>query len=222
MKNVKGFFAYDGPLQTFLSNLIDVFLVTLFWIVFSIPVVTAGAASAAMYDTIRRVLDEERGYLWRTFFNSFKSNFRVATPAWLIHLLIFAVMFIDQLIISLGLKQGGAFPVLYYLNMIFMLMVIVWEEYTYAYISRFEDRSMHSLKNGILLMLGNFGWSLLLMLVLVGAYVLVMRVSPAFLVILPAIVCWINVKIIERVFKKLIPDRQNPKEGEETGKQAEE
>lgn len=207
--NIKGFFAYDGPLQNFLSNLIDVFLVTLFWIVFSIPIVTAGAASAALYDTVRRVLDEERGYLWRTFFNSFKSNFRVATPAWVFHLVIFAVMFIDQLIISLGMKQGGIFPILYYLNMIFLLMVIVWEEYTYAYVSRFVDSSVHCLKNGLLLMLGNFGWSLLLMLVLVLAYVLVMRVLPALLVILPAIICWINVKIIERVFQKMIPKDEN-------------
>ena len=207
--NIKGFFAYDGPLQNFLSNLIDVFLVTLFWIVFSIPIVTVGAASAALYDTVRRVLDEERGYLWRTFFNSFKSNFRVATPAWVFHLVIFAVMFIDQLIISLGMKQGGIFPILYYLNMIFLLMVIVWEEYTYAYVSRFVDSSMHCLKNGLLLMLGNFGWSLLLMLVLVLAYVLVMRVLPALLVILPAVICWINVKIIERVFQKMIPKDEN-------------
>jgi uncharacterized membrane protein YesL len=218
--NIKGFFAYDGPLQNFLSNLIDVFLVTLFWIVFSIPIVTAGAASAALYDTVRRVLDEERGYLWRTFFNSFKSNFRVATPAWVFHLVIFAVMFIDQLIISLGMKQGGIFPILYYLNMIFLLMVIVWEEYTYAYVSRFVDSSMHCLKNGILLMLGNFGWSLLLMLVLVLAYVLVMRVLPALLVILPAVICWINVKIIERVFQKMIPKDENSTKDENSEEEA--
>lgn len=218
--NIKGFFAYDGPLQNFLSNLIDVFLVTLFWIVFSIPIVTAGAASAALYDTVRRVLDEERGYLWRTFFNSFKSNFRVATPAWVFHLVIFAVMFIDQLIISLGMKQGGIFPILYYLNMIFLLMVIVWEEYTYAYVSRFVDSSMHCLKNGLLLMLGNFGWSLLLMLVLVLAYVLVMRVLPALLVILPAVICWINVKIIERVFQKMIPKDENSTKDENSEEEA--
>lgn len=218
--NIKGFFAYDGSLQNFLSNLIDVFLVTLFWIVFSIPIVTAGAASAALYDTVRRVLDEERGYLWRTFFNSFKSNFRVATPAWVFHLVIFAVMFIDQLIISLGMKQGGIFPILYYLNMIFLLMVIVWEEYTYAYVSRFVDSSMHCLKNGLLLMLGNFGWSLLLMLVLVLAYVLVMRVLPALLVILPAVICWINVKIIERVFQKMIPKDENSTKDENSEEEA--
>lgn len=218
--NIKGFFAYDGSLQNFLSNLIDVFLVTLFWIVFSIPIVTAGAASAALYDTVRRVLDEERGYLWRTLFKSFKSNFRVATPAWVFHLVIFAVMFIDQLIISLGMKQGGIFPILYYLNMIFLLMVIVWEEYTYAYVSRFVDSSMHCLKNGLLLMLGNFGWSLLLMLVLVLAYVLVMRVLPALLVILPAVICWINVKIIERVFQKMIPKDENSTKDENSEEEA--
>lgn len=211
---MKHFFSFDGPFQTFLSNLIDVFLASIFFIVFSIPVVTAGAAGAALYDTVRRVLDEERGYLWRTFWHSLKSNFKVATPAWLIHLLLFVILFLDQIIIGSSVSRGSFYSVLYYLAWVFLLLLFVWEAYTYAYVSRFVDTSMTCLKNGLLLLLSNFGWSLLMGLILVGAYLLVMQVSPFFIVILPAVIAWIYVKIIEHVFKKIMPPAAS---GEESG-----
>lgn len=205
-----GFFSFDGPFQTFLSHLVDVFILSLLWFVFCVPVVTAGAATTALYDSVRRVLDEGRGYVVKTFMTSFKNNFKESTIAWLIELLIFVVLFLDQLIIGAFIPRGQLYMILFYLNAFLLLWVMVWQGYTFAYISRFEDTAFTAVKNALLIFISNIGWSLLMLVILIGAYEVVIRVSPFFIVIMPAVIAWLGVKIIERVFQKLILQAKEP------------
>lgn len=100
--------------------------------------------------------------------------------------------------------------ILFYLNAFLLLWVMVWQGYTFAYISRFEDTAFTAVKNALLIFISNIGWSLLMLVILIGAYEVVIRVSPFFIVIMPAVIAWLGVKIIERVFQKLIPQAKEP------------
>jgi len=58
-------------------------VLSLIWAICSLPVITAGAATTAVFDVCGQILRKEDGYMWPSFRKSFKANFRQATPLWL-------------------------------------------------------------------------------------------------------------------------------------------
>ena len=70
-----------------LSGLIDLIFAGLLWLVCSLPIITIGASSTALYYAVAKCVRHNRGRLASTFFHGFRSNFRQATVIWLLFLL---------------------------------------------------------------------------------------------------------------------------------------
>lgn len=71
-----------GPLWRAADSVGDIIVVNVLFVLSLLPVVTAGAGFTAAYDTARRILaDEDRGAA-RTFWASFRANFRHASALW--------------------------------------------------------------------------------------------------------------------------------------------
>ena len=95
-------FNFEGPVFTFLSRLVDLFWLNLLYILCCIPVITAGAATTALYYVTLKMAKDEEGYITKSYFKSFKQNFVQATVIWLVILVIGVVMFMD-----LRIANGG-------------------------------------------------------------------------------------------------------------------
>ena len=85
----------DNPLFTGLEYITNIIYASVLWILFSIPVITIGASSTALYYTVTKVIRHGRSYIFREFWQSFKSNLKQSTAVWLIYLLLMAVLLID-------------------------------------------------------------------------------------------------------------------------------
>ena len=68
------FFSTDGPLFEGMAYIINIIYVSVLWILFSIPIITIGASSTALYYTVTKVIRHGRSYIFREFWQSFKSN----------------------------------------------------------------------------------------------------------------------------------------------------
>ncbi len=77
-------FSYDSKFSQIMLKLCYGCYLNLLWIVCSLPVFTAGAATAALYDVTLRLAREEEPPLTARFFRAFRENFRQATVLWLI------------------------------------------------------------------------------------------------------------------------------------------
>ena len=92
---LQGLFNYDNPVWRFIGKLGDLILLNILWIVCSIPIVTAGAATTAVYYvTLKLVRDENDGTI-KNFFHSFKENFVQSTIIWVILLAAGALLAFD-------------------------------------------------------------------------------------------------------------------------------
>ena len=58
-----GIFNIDNKFFRALNKLVDMVILSFCWIISCIPVFTIGAASTALYDTSRRVIHRDEGYL---------------------------------------------------------------------------------------------------------------------------------------------------------------
>ena len=64
--------------------LCDSCLLNVLWFLCSIPFVTLGAATTALYDVSLKLVREKEQYIIPMFFRSFRENFKQATVLWLI------------------------------------------------------------------------------------------------------------------------------------------
>ena len=78
------FFSTDSPLYRFLTRLWDMIKLNFLWLVFSLPVVTMGAATVAAYSVTLKMVDEREGYVGRQFIKAFKENWKQGIPLGLI------------------------------------------------------------------------------------------------------------------------------------------
>ena len=69
-------FGIDSAYGRFMNKVGDIILLSILWIVCSLPVVTIGTAACAAYYTAAKVLRHHNGYVSKEFFRSFKRNFR--------------------------------------------------------------------------------------------------------------------------------------------------
>lgn len=75
-------FDFDNPVWKLMGRVADLFFLTLLWAVCSLPVVTAGASTTALYYVALKMAKNHEGYLAKAFFRSFRENFVLSTVVW--------------------------------------------------------------------------------------------------------------------------------------------
>ena len=166
---MRDFFSMDGTLFRFLSKVADIMILNLLFILCCLPVVTIGAAVTALSYVTLKMKDQEEGYIWRSFFQSFKQNFGQATVIWLIMLVLGAVLGVDLWLT--GAMQGNLqllMRVCVGAGILVWLMVFL---YVFPLQSRFYNTIGITMKNALLLAIGNFPRTACMILVMIGAAV---------------------------------------------------
>ena len=111
---MRNLFDTEGPVMRALSDLSTLIFLNILTLVFSIPIVTAGAALAAMHYVIIEMIEERGDSLFAEYRKRFKENLRNATPIWLIMLAAAGFLYADYRIISggqIGLPKAMLIPI---------------------------------------------------------------------------------------------------------------
>ena len=72
-----GIFNPDNAFFRVTGKMVDIVLLSLFWLVCSLPVVTLGPATAALYYTVVRCMRGNDRNSWGMFFLTFRDNLKV-------------------------------------------------------------------------------------------------------------------------------------------------
>lgn len=192
---------YDNKFFTGLGKLVDCVWLSLLWFICSIPVITMGAASTALYYAVHKSIRGNRGYTTRNFFSAFKDNFKQSTLVHLVWLVVMVVLVGDIYITRAVLLSGSSLGLFFYFFLVLTAVAIGWACYMFPYIARFENTVMATLKNGILLEIRHLPWSLLLIVLMLG-FMLLSYMIPLFLFMVPSVVALAFDFILERLFRR--------------------
>ena len=204
-------FHYDNKVMGIFARVMDAVILGVLWLACSLPVVTIGASSAAFYYAYNKCVRQDRGYAWKNFFSSFRSNFKQATRLWvtLLGILLFTV--VDYMILNAYAEVLLLAKVLMGCMMTVFVYLTVWGLYVFAYIARFEVETKIAGKMAARLVLENPAWSVLLALVFAALIWISFRVS--FVGILaPTLYMAAANGILERVFRKYMTAQDLEKE----------
>ena len=114
-------FHSDNPFWGGMGRLFDVVELNLLWLVCSLPLFTAGAASVALYSAMLALLLGEETYPHRDFFRAFRKDFRKNAAAGLLLSAVGAFLWLDVLICR---RSGhGIFT---FLMVFFFILLLFW------------------------------------------------------------------------------------------------
>ena len=203
-------FGHDSPVIGALTKIGDVICLSALWIMFSIPIVTVGASTVALYTTAYRHIRSGKGYLWKTFWDAFRAEFKRATVLWLIVFAVMALLTADVFLFRSLKLSGHAMGNLYWVSWLIWGVALTWGVYLATYTARINGGVRDTLRYGYLLMILHPIRTLGVLITLLGGFVIILMV-PFMALIAPAVVMLICSVPLEKTFLAHQP-AQEPEE----------
>lgn len=215
------FFNMDNKFFVFMGRLADLCMLNILCIICCLPVVTAGASLTALYYVTMKMVRNEESYIFRSFFKSFKQNFRQATVINLIMLAAAALLYLDTRI-----TKAMADPVGKILAMIFALFTMIYLIillYLYPVLAKFYNSIKNTLKNALLMGIRHLPYTFLmlavcaspLLILFIPSFQVQMFLILVLILIGPALAAYCNSHFFVRIFDKYIPEEADASEGTE-------
>lgn len=171
-------------LLRFLEIFADLCIVSVYWLICCIPIVTIGASSAALYSSVTKVIRAEKGTLTRTFFKEFRNSFRQGIFLSLIFAGGCALIIVYNLF-------GGSIPsqaeyFIIYWVVVAILAVILTGTFIYVFplLARFRQKTWIILRTGFYLSVG-YPVKTLGLICLLALAALIARRAPLLMLLLP-------------------------------------
>lgn len=211
----------DNVVTRALSKICDMMCLNILWLICSIPIITIGASTTALYTIMLKMVRNEEGYIFRGFFKAFKSNFRQSTIIWLIMLISMIICGVDYRLATM--MPGTVGVVMSALFLVIGFAVISVLIYVFPLTARYVNSIRATFKNALILTIARLPYTLLMLAVLIGAVIAslwntltLMIALPAWMFIGVSVVVWINSYILRRVFAIFgDDDSQTEEESEE-------
>lgn len=193
-------FDIENPIMGYIIKIFDCMCLSILWLICCLPIVTAGAATTALYAAVYRYLRKNEGHLLRTFFDAFRENWKRSTLVWLLVLAAGILLGVDVLVFRTMALQGQLLGKLYWLILVLICIWITWAVYAFAYCARFHGGVKDALRGSLLLMLLHPLRTLTVFLP-TAAGILIMCMAPGFLTIVPAVIMLTCGITLEKVFQ---------------------
>ncbi|MBO4235417.1 MAG: DUF624 domain-containing protein [Firmicutes bacterium] len=194
-------FRYDSALGKVLNRITDLVILNLLTFLVSIPIVPIGAGITALHSVLIKIIKEEEVSITKSFFTSFKREFKQATIIWLLIILVFGILSLDEAIFN-GMITNGAYEGFARGGRIVIvgatLVALMILQYVFPIQARYEGRIKETLGKAVGLAIGAFPRTVLMLLAqllpiagiwllgfyIVPIYILVGISGPAYLVAL--------------------------------------
>lgn len=200
------FFDPNSGIMGFMSKVADVILLSLLWVVCSIPIVTMGAATTALYYTAVKSIRRDRSYIFRSFVSSFKENFIQGTLLWLLFLAVMTVLGVNMKFCQ-GLVTSESGKAMGFLLMVVYCLMGLVAGFTALYmlpvLSRFNLKKREILKMSLFMSIRHLPYTILLTVIIVLVTVATAYV-PITVLIAPAAGALLYSFPMERVLKQYI------------------
>lgn len=198
-------FGENNPIVNVLIRIFDVFLLNLLWILCSVPIITIGASTAALYYSLLKINRETDSSIIGMFFKSFRQNLKQGCLVTLLFILSGLVLYVDIMFCNLLENTAGNI-----LRVIFALFILIWAmmlSYVFPILAQFENSVIGTIKNAFLMSVSHVGRTLVIVslnalipvvfFVLPELFVLGLPVLMTFGV---AIIALINTKLLTGIF----------------------
>lgn len=162
----------DSPFARGITKFTQIIYAGLLWFICSIPIVTLGAATTALYEVLLKLQKDEEGAIGRAFFRGFRGSLKSATLVWMP--ILAAELVFGLNLFYYAILGGGQYPVQSVLFGILTVLALTAYGYVFPILAKFENTTAGTFRMAFLLALRNPGWTVVI----------------AVLQILTVLICW--------------------------------
>lgn len=210
-------FNLDSPVMVFLTKVANLMILNILTIICSIPIVTIGPAVTALYYVTIKMARGDDPYIVKSYFKSFKENFRQSLIIWLVMLVIIFILSVDWWVVR-NMMEGRTAQVMNIILLVVILLLSLTGFYIFPVLSRFENSIKLTIKNAFLISCLNLPKSILIVLIHLMPLALVLITIQAmplvFLLGIPT-VAYLCSKLFVGIFKRFEPEEEEVDNGEE-------
>ena len=204
---MNGFFNPDNWLWRFFGKIFDFFGLSCMWLMCSMPLVTVGPASIALYDAAAHCLRGSETNLAKRFFRTFKKELIpgiLMTILWAVIAMIF--WFGYQIVFQMGKANSAMaiFAVIYYFSLLIPVGVLCW---AFAVESRFVYKFFQLHKMALYFTFAHLPATIAIVALALAAIEICVN-FPFFVIFVPGILVYFQSFFIEKVFKKYMPEEE--------------
>ena len=156
------FFSLDSKFSQIMGRVFDLMMLNIIFLIMCIPIVTIGANFTAMYYVTLKMSKNEETYIFRTYWKSFRENFKQATAIWLILLAVLIVLILDLLLV---MRMPGTITYLRFVFLVLIFFEAMVLSYVFPVLSRFDNTVKNTIKNSILMAIRHLPWTIMILLV---------------------------------------------------------
>lgn len=142
-----------NPIIKFLEHFGELFALNLIFVLACIPIITMGAALAALFTMTNKMVRNEDGKIWEGFWKAFRTNIKPATILWGISL---AYMYVIYMVYMLMIRQTGLLT-----NILTVILGLLLVAFTFTFpllypmVARYENTIGNYLKNSLIVSIAN-------------------------------------------------------------------
>lgn len=206
------FFSMDNKFFVFMGKVADLCLLNLVCLACCIPIVTAGASITALYYVTLKMVRNEESYIFRSFFKSFKQNFRQATIIHLIMVAAAVLLYLDTNIVKvMGEPMSQIMSVIFAVFTLVYAMILL---YLYPILAKFYNSVKNTFTNAVLMAIRHLPYTIIMLIIcalpLLIFFVpsLQMQMTLILLLLLfgMAVIAYLNSFFLVKIFDKYIPE----------------
>jgi uncharacterized membrane protein YesL len=163
----------DGRFFRFATKVSQLFLLNILWIIFSIPIITIGAATSAVYYVTLKMVKNEDGYIIEGFWNAFRQNLKQGILIECV-LLVGGVILIGDIwyFLQMGNTIGFIIAGIFSMGLTIYVLTVI---FTFPLLAKFSNTVLGTLKNALLMSLthlpSSIAMAVLLLIMMYGFYV---------------------------------------------------
>lgn len=209
-------FNYDNPVWRFIGKFFDVMILNLLWVLCSIPIVTIGASTTAVYYVTLKLVRDENDSTVKAFFKSFKENFKQATAIWLILLAVGCLIGFD-IYFFLHVEPSTFRTVMTAVLLAFGFIWLLISLYVYPLQARFYNPVRRTILNACFMSLRHL-LRTVVMLLMDGAVILLVFMVPVLFMIMVLfgfpLLAFLNSMLFVGIFDIYMPKEEPHKESD--------
>ena len=210
---LESLFNPQNALMCFINKIIDLVVLSILWTLCSAPLVTMGAASAALYYALTKSVRCQRGHAAKEFWRAFKSNLKRGILFELVWAALAFMMLVTDVplvttFLDTGKVQNVFLLILFAVKAVLLIGAACWY---YPMISRFEQGVWKTAEAAVFTMLRHALRSILVILLTVFAVSLLVA-EPLLLAIVPGVSAWLLSFLQEPVFRALYDSAEVPED----------
>ena len=206
------FFSDRNPMVRALTRICDIAILSFIWVIASLPIVTIGASTTALYYTTVKVFRRGKGYIFTEFKRSFVENCKQGIVMWLLLLFLFVLCFGNAYLsfywisAAIGVGLGKTLTGIYLGIALVLYGALV---YIFPVLSRFILGKWALFRMALLLSLKHVGQSVLLILITTAAIIgeiYSFFYLPVLVFLIPGAACLLFSYVMEPVLQRYMPE----------------